>query len=123
MKSTAEPTAVTENTIARAFEHRGEDARVAVDRYFDFLHTAISSIPTAGTQFNEKLKHYSEINVEAARDYMHKLRQATDFAEVLRIQVAFAQAQYNAFSGQAKELAEAFTKEAGALKTPLKNAA
>ena len=96
----------------------------AMDSYFDFLHKTISSCPTGGTQLGEKLKDYSEKNIAAARDYMHKLSQAKDFGEVLRIQVDFAQAQFNAFSGQARDLSEASTKAASdALDTRFKNAA
>jgi hypothetical protein len=43
---------------------------------------------------------------------MHKLSQAKDFRKVLRIQVDFAQAQFNAFSGQAMDLSEAAAKAA-----------
>jgi hypothetical protein len=37
---------------------------------------------------------------------MRKMSRAKDFREVLRIQVDFAQAQFNAFSGQASDLSE-----------------
>ena len=83
-----------------------------MDSYFDFLQKAIASIPTGGTPFGEKLKVYSEKNIATARDYMHKLSQAKDFREGLRIQVDFAQAQFNAFSRQAADLSEASSKAA-----------
>jgi hypothetical protein len=81
-----------------------------MDSYFDFLHKAIASIPTGGTPFGENLKSYSEKNIATARDYMHKLSHAKNFGEVLRIQVDFAHAQFNAFSGQAMDLSEASAK-------------
>lgn len=111
-------------TAEEAIERSKEQARGVIDNYFDFLHKAIASIPTGGTQFGEKLKLYSEKNIATARDYMHKLSQAKDFREVLRIQVDFAQAQFNAFSGQAKDLTEASTKAASdALDTRFKKVA
>jgi hypothetical protein len=111
-------------TAEEAIERSKEQARGVMDSYFDFLHKAVASIPTGGTQFGEKLKSYSEKNIATARDYMHKLNQAKDFREFLRIQVDFAQAQYNAFSGQAKDLSEASTKAApDALDTRFKNVA
>src|ERR1700761_3307872 len=64
-----------------------EDARVAVDKYFDLLGKAIKTIPTGGVPFSENLKRYSEMNIETAREYMHQLGQAKHFAEVLRIQM------------------------------------
>jgi hypothetical protein len=111
-------------TAEKTVERSKEEARGVMDSYFDFLHKAITSIPTGGTQFGEKLKSYSERNIATARDYMHKLSQAKDFSEVLRIQVDFAQAQFNAFSGQARDLSEAYTKTApDALNTPFKKVA
>jgi hypothetical protein len=75
-----------------------------MDSYFDFLHKAIASIPADGTQFGEKLKSYSDSNIATARDYMHRLSQAKDFEEVLRIQVDFAQAQFNAFGSRSPRM-------------------
>jgi hypothetical protein len=96
----------------------------AMDNYFDFLHKTISSCPTGGTRFGEKLKDYSERNIAAARDYMHKLSQAKDFAEVARIHTNFMQSQFNAFDEQAKGLGEAYTKTAAdAVNKPFKKVA
>ncbi len=111
-------------TAEEAIERGKEHARGVIDNYFDFLQKAIASIPTNGTQFGEKLTSYSEKNIATARDYMHKLSQAKDFREVLRIQVDFAQTQFNAFSGQAADLSEASTKAASdALDTRFKKVA
>ena len=111
-------------TAGETIERIQKEARGVVDSYFDVLQKAIASIPTGGTQFGEKLKSYSEKNIATARDYMHKLSQAKDFGEVLRIQVDFAQAQFNAFSGQAEMLAKDYTKTASdALNTPFKKVA
>jgi len=113
-----------QETAEEPVERSKEEARGVMDRYFDFLHKGIASIPMEGTQFGEKLKSYSERNIATARDYMHKLSQAKDCREVLRIQVDFAQAQFNAFSGQASDLSEAYTKTApDALNTRFKNVA
>jgi len=104
-----------------AIERSKEEGRAVMDSYFDLLGKAIASIPTGGTQFGEKLKSYLETNVVAAREYMRKLNQAKDFMEVLRTQIDFAQAQFNAFSGQARDLSETNTKAATtALNTPFK---
>ena len=109
--------------MKEAIERSKEQARGAIDSYFDFLHKAVS-ISTGGIPFGEKLKSYSEKNIAIARDYMHKLSQAKDFREVLRIQVDFAQVQFNAFSGQAWDLSEASSKAASdALDTRFKKVA
>jgi len=40
-----------------------EQARGAVDVYFDYLKKAISSTPSGGTELGEMLKSYAEKNV------------------------------------------------------------
>jgi hypothetical protein len=100
-----------------------EEGHAVMDSYFDLLGKAIASIPTGGTQFGEKLKTYLGTNIATARDYMRKLSQAKDFRDVVRAQIDFAQAQFNAFSGQAKDLSETYSKTAAdALNTPFKKA-
>jgi hypothetical protein len=107
-------------TSEEAIEQTKEEARGAMDNYFDFLHKTISSCPTGGTQLGEKLKSYFEKNIAVARDYirklsqakMRKLSQAKDFTEVVRIQTDFMQFQFNAFGEQAKGLGEAYSKTA-----------
>ena len=66
-------------TSGEAIEQTKEEARGAMDNYFDFLHKTISSCPTGGTQLGEKLKSYSEKNIAVARDYMHKLESSQGF--------------------------------------------
>ena len=111
-------------TSGEAIEQTKEEARGAMDNYFDFLHKTISSCPTGGTQLGEKLKSYSEKNIAVARDYMHKLSQAKDFTEVARIQTDFMQSQFNAFGEQAKGLGEAYSKTAADVVTkPFKRVA
>lgn len=53
-------------TSEGAIEQTKKEASGAMDNYFDFLHKAIASIPTGGTQLGEKLKSYSEENIAVA---------------------------------------------------------
>jgi hypothetical protein len=63
----------------------------------------------------EKIKDYSERNIAVARKHLHNLSQARNFTEVMRIQTAFAQSQFNAFGEQAKGLSVACSKTAADL--------
>src|ERR1700722_6113227 len=110
--SPQEPLKDWQATSQGAIEQIKKEARGAMENYFDFLHKAIASIPTGGMQLGEKMKTCSEENIAVARDYMRKLSQAKDRTEVAQIQLDFAHAQFNAFSGQAKGLSEASTKTA-----------
>jgi hypothetical protein len=92
----------------------------AMDSYFDNLKKTISSAPSGGTEFGEKIKTYAERNTAATHDYMKKLSQAKDLQDVFRIQTEFLQAQLHAFGEQTTSLAESFTKAAGDFKLPMK---
>ena len=84
----------------------------AVDTYFDFLNRAISSFPSGGTEFGEKLKTFTEKNVITTHQFVRRLGQAKDFQEVFHLQAEFMQTQMQTFAEQAKSLAEAFAKTA-----------
>ena len=97
-----------------------EQARGAVDIYFDTLKRAVSSYPTGGTEFGEKLKSHAERNVSTTHEFVKQLSHAKDFQEMVRIQAEFMQSLVNAFGEQTNSLAEAYTKTAAdTLKKPI----
>ena len=106
-------------TAKKAAEQTTEQALSAANNYFAFLRKTIASFPSGGTDLGEHLKNYAEKNIAATEDYIHKLSQAKDFQEVVRIQTEFMQAQFSAFGEQTKTLGEALNKDAA--KSPLKN--
>lgn len=106
-------------TAKKAAEQTTEQALSAANGYFDFLRKTVSSFPSGGTDLGEHLKSYAEKNIAATQDYIHKLSQAKDFQDVVRIQTEFMQTQFSAFGEQTKILGEAFTNDAA--KSPLKN--
>ena len=96
-----------------AFANQGmAQARNAVDTYFDFLKTAVSSTPSGGTEFGERLKSYAESNLATTYEFVRQLSQAKDLNEMVRIQTEFMQSLVKAMSEQTKELTEAYTKTA-----------
>jgi hypothetical protein len=75
-----------------AFANQGmAQARNAVDTYFDYLKTAVSSTPSGGTEFGEKLKSYAEANLATTHEFVRQLSRAKDFNEMVRIQTEFMQ--------------------------------
>jgi len=106
----------------QAVEPTMQQARGAVDSYFDYLKQTISSLPSGGTEFEEKIKSYTEKNITVTHEFLKQLSQATDFQVMLRIQTDFMKAQLKEFGKQTKSLGEAFTKAAAtsARKTPSK---
>jgi hypothetical protein len=96
-----------------AFANQGmEQARNAVDTYFDYLKRAISSTPSGGTEFGEKLKRYAEANLATTQDFVRQLSQVKDFNEMVRIQTEFIQFFVKAMGEQTKELTETYAKTA-----------
>jgi hypothetical protein len=97
-----------------------DQARGAVDVYFDALEHLVSAYPTGGTAVGEKLKSYAEKDVATTHNYVKQLSQAKDFPDIVRIQTEFVKTLTNAFGEQTTGLAEACTKAASdVLKTPL----
>jgi hypothetical protein len=97
-----------------------EQARGAVDTYFEFLKKTMSSFPSGGTEFGEKLKIYSEQNIAATHDFIKQLSQAKDFQDMARIQTEFTQTLLDAFREQTESLGRAYTTAASDIKTPFK---
>jgi hypothetical protein len=93
-------------------EQTMEQARTAVDTYFDYLKKAISSTPSGGTELGEKLKSYAEKNVSTTHEFVKQLSQAKDFQEIVRIQTEFMQSVMNAMGEQTRSLGEAYTRAA-----------
>jgi hypothetical protein len=97
-----------------------EQARNAVDTYFDYLKRAVSSAPSGGTEYGEKLKSCAEANLATTHEFVRRLSQAQDFSEMARLQAEFMQSLVNAVGEQTKILAEAYTKTAANVaKNPL----
>jgi hypothetical protein len=89
-----------------------EQARNAVDIYFDYLKRAVSSAPSGGTEYGEKLKSCAEANLATTHEFVRRLSQAQDFSDMVRIQAEFMQSLVNAVGEQTKTLAEAYSKTA-----------
>jgi hypothetical protein len=93
-----------------------------VDTYFDFLRRSVSSFPTGGTEFVERLKDQSVQNITAVHDLVKRLSQAKDFEEALRIQTEFIQSQFQAFGEQMRSVGEVYSKEGASwVKVPFKS--
>jgi hypothetical protein len=102
-------------------EQTMQQARGAVDNYFGFLQKTISSYPSGGTEFGEKIKNYAEKNIAATHEFVKRLTQTKDIQEMVRLQSEFMQAQFKEFGEQTKNLGEAYTKAAAeGVKTPFK---
>jgi|SRR5277367_5963503 len=99
-----------ERAVEQTMKQTVEQTRGALDSYFGFIQKAVSSYPSGGNEFGEKMKNFTEENIASAQQFVHKLSQARDFQDVLRIQTEYMQMQLNTFGKQTMSLTEAFTK-------------
>ena len=106
-------------TLDQVVEVMGEEARRALDKYFDFLQKTVSSYPLGDTELGGKAKDCAEKNITIARDY-HKLSRAKNFLEAVPIHTEFVQSQLGFMGEQIKSLGEVYTKAAAdVLNAPL----
>ncbi len=101
-KPTEELNAFTEQTM--------EQARTAMNTYFDYLKKAVSSTPSGGTELGEKLKSFAEANLTTTHEFVRQLSEVKDFQGAVRVQTEFMQSLVNAMGDQTKALTEAYTK-------------
>src|SRR6516164_2719446 len=106
-EKTVEMQKKTVEQVEKTVEQNMEKARGAMDNYFSFLQNIWGS-----NDLTEKMKTYTEKNISASTEYMHKMSQARNFPEVFQIQTEFMQTQMNKFAEQARSLGEAYNKAA-----------
>ena len=99
-------------TLDHVDEYIREEARKAMNKYFDFLQKTVSSYPLGDTELGGKAKDCAEKNITMARDYLHKLSQAKDFLEAVPIHTEFMQSQLGFMGEQIKSLGDIYTKAA-----------
>ena len=91
----------------------------AMENYFRWLQNTMSAFPWSSTNLNRILLSNATQNVTATFAFMHKLSQARDFQDVVKIQSEFLEAQMKSFNEQAKILGEVYAKAAeDSMKTP-----
>lgn len=114
-----EPQEAFTASATQAAEQITKQTQGAMENYFSWLQTTMSALPWSNTNLNRILLSNATQNVTATFAFMHKLSQAKNFQEVVRIQTEFMQAQMNSFNDQAKILGEIYSKAAADATKPL----
>jgi hypothetical protein len=107
--------------VERLVDKTVAQTRGAADDYLTVMQKAFSFYPMGGTELAEKMRSYTEQNISAAGDFVHKLSQAKDIQDIIRVQTEFMQTQFSICAEQTKGLAEAFTKGTTNAVKPLKS--
>src|SRR5262249_3500710 len=93
--------------VEKTFEQNMEKTRGAMHNYFSFLQNIWGS-----NDLTEKMRTYTEKNISASTEYIHKLSQAKSFPASGPIQTEFMQTQMNRFGYPARSRGEAYHKAA-----------
>jgi|SoiMethySBSTD1v2_1073268.scaffolds.fasta_scaffold4429775_1 phasin len=93
-------------------EQSVEQAKTAFNTFITAAHDAVQSLEgqaksarVGAKDAGEKAMSYAERNVETAFDFAQKLVHASSMQDVVRLQGEFVQAQMEALSEQARDLA------------------
>jgi hypothetical protein len=104
----------------QAAEQMTERTQDAIANYFSWLQNAMQASPWGNTDLNKKLMNYATEAATAPLSFVHKLSQAKNFEDVVKIQTEFVKAQTDSFNERAKEIGEIYNKVmTAATKTPL----
>jgi hypothetical protein len=106
---------MTNEDVSKFVKQNMNQTQAAMEQYFSFVQTAFSSLPMTSPELMDKIKHFTEENIGASREFVKQLSQAKDFQDVVRIQMEYMQDQFHAFTEQSKSLTESFTKAAGSV--------
>jgi phasin len=94
-------------------EQSMEQARKAFEGFIGSAQQAVGTFQgqaaaaqTTAKDVGQKVMTFAERNVSASLDFAHRLVQAKDVNEVVRLQSEYVSAQMQALSQQAKELGE-----------------
>ncbi len=102
-----------------------EQAKQAFDGFVTAASRAVNALEgqtetarQGAKDVTEKAMGFAQKNVAGSFEFMHRLVQAKDFQEVLRLQTDYVKTQMQVLAEQAKELGESTTKAAKDAATP-----
>ena len=99
-----------------------EKLKVATEEATDALEDTYEASRAGFIAFNSKTLDAAKVNSDAALGHAKDMLSVKTVAQAIELQTAFVRQQYEAMSGQAKELQELATKLAGEAAKPAKDA-
>ena len=100
------------STVEHTADQMTAQTQGAMQDYFGWLQTTMSTFPWGNTNLNRILLSNATQNVTAVFAFVQKLSHAKNFEEVVKIQTEFMEAQMTSFNEQAKILGEIYAKAA-----------
>jgi hypothetical protein len=114
-----EPFESLTTTAAQSVDQITKQTQGAMENYLGWLQTTMSALPWSNTNLNRILLSNATQNVTATFAFIHKLSQAKNLEEVVKIQTEFMNAQLSSLNDHAKVIGEIYASAAtAAAKTP-----
>ena len=93
--------------IETRIDQSTERVKQGLDQFMGSAEQAAQTAQTNARDIGQKVLTFTERNISATLQFGQRLLQAKDVSEIIKLQTEYANAQFQAFTGQAKELAEA----------------
>src|SRR5215213_5834726 len=96
--------------MRRSVDQTTEQAKQGLDQFMGSAQQATDAVQRNARNIGQKVLTFTERNICATLQFGQRVLQAKDVSEVIKLQTEYANAQFQAFTEQAKELAEASSK-------------
>ena len=92
--------------MRRSVDQSTEQAKQGYDQLVGSAEQAAKMVQTNARDLGQKVLTFTEQNICSTLQFGQRLIQAKDVSEVVKLQTEYANAQFKAFTEQAKELAQ-----------------
>ena len=92
--------------MRRSVDQTTEQAKQGLDQFMGSAQQASDSLQRNTRNIGQKVLTFTERNISATLQFGQRLLQAKDIGEIVKLQTEYVNAQFKAFTDQAKELAQ-----------------
>src|SRR5215211_4508992 len=92
--------------MRRSVDQTTEQAKQGLDQFMGSAQEATDSLQRNTRNIGQKVLTFTERNISATLQFGQRLLQAKDMGEIVKLQTEYVNAQFKAFTDQAKELAQ-----------------
>src|SRR3954447_4301370 len=98
--------------MRRSMDQTTEQAKQGLDQFMSSAQHATDNVQRNARNIGQKVLTFTERNICATLQLGQRVLQAKDVSEIVKLQTEYANAQFQAFTEQAKELAQVATEAA-----------
>src|SRR5215218_1222125 len=90
--------------MRRSMDQTTEQAKQGLDQFMGSAQQATDTVQRNARNIGQKVLTFAERNICATLQFGQRVLQARDMSEVVKLQTEYVNAQFQAFTEQAKEL-------------------